>query len=175
MGSSAASKTQGRRKWHVSAGHTVSLFLDATRMSLLTRLRTIAASITKLVIFYKIVFGKLRFMPEQIRTVTNDCRPQESNSGDEDFTCKTIRMSKGQTDPFTKRSFYPNPILADGGIFARDRRGLPTLVPPNHQWDLPNSKPPRDYFVSSYEIYKLETSHEGRWESGGWQHQLFCG
>ena len=79
------------------------------------------------------------------------------------------------TDPLTTRSVYPNCVLADGGIFAWDRWGVPTIVPPDHQWELPNSKHPRNYFVSNHELSKLKSSHEGRWKPGGWQRWLFRG
>ena len=52
--------------WHVFARNTVSLFLNAIRKSILTRLRTIAASVTKLVIFYRIAVGEPYFIPDQI-------------------------------------------------------------------------------------------------------------
>lgn len=59
---------------------------------MLTHQRTIAASVTKLVIFYRIAVGKFFFIHfHHIRKATDHCQPQESNSGDADFTCMSIR------------------------------------------------------------------------------------
>ena len=61
---------------------------------MLTHQRTIAASVTKLVIFYKIAVGKFSSSPDQAWKATNHRRPQASNSGDEDFTCMNIRRPR---------------------------------------------------------------------------------
>ena len=57
LGTSAASETESRRNWYVFARNTVSLFLHSAENSILTDQRTIAASVTKLVFFYKIAVG----------------------------------------------------------------------------------------------------------------------
>ena len=52
--------------------------------------RTIAASVTKLVIFFKIAVGKLTFITLSNWEAANHGEPQETNSGDEDYTCISI-------------------------------------------------------------------------------------
>lgn len=91
---------------------------------MLKQSRTIAASVTKLVIFYKIAVGKLIFIAllnwESNWEATNRGQPQESNSGDEDFTCMSIHQPKRDDIGLPiaylsiKRPIHAHTVLANG-------------------------------------------------------------
>ena len=78
---------------------------------MLTQQSTIAASVTKLVIFYKIAVGKPCSSPCQSRKATNHGQHQESNSGDMDFTCMSVRKSNidGIDLSGDKKTYLPPP------------------------------------------------------------------
>lgn len=87
---------------------------------MLKQLRTIAASVTKLVIFYRIAVGKLIFITLSDWEATNRGQSQESLSGDEDFTCMSFHQpeSDGIGLPTaylsTKRPIHAHTVLANG-------------------------------------------------------------
>lgn len=87
---------------------------------MLKKSRTIAASVTKLIIFYKIAVGKLIFITLSNWEATDRGQPQVSISGDEDFTCMSIHQpeSDGIGLPIAylliKRPIHPHTVLANG-------------------------------------------------------------
>lgn len=87
---------------------------------MLKQSRTIAASVTKLVIFYRIAVGKLIFITLSDWEVTNRDQPQESNSGDEDFTCMSIHQPERDDIGLPiaylmiKRPIHAHTVLANG-------------------------------------------------------------